>query len=35
VFSIATWFAVVVALGIILKIGRVGLKAAGFGRDKR
>jgi hypothetical protein len=33
--SIAGWFALVVALGIVLKAGRVGLKAAGFGRDKR
>lgn len=33
--SIAGWFAFVVTLGVVLKVGRVGLKAAGFGRGKR
>jgi hypothetical protein len=32
--SIAGWFVFVVALGVVLKIARISLKAAGFGTDK-
>jgi hypothetical protein len=32
--SVAGWFAFVVAVGIVLKAGRTGLRAAGFGTDK-
>ena len=31
--SVGGWFAIVVTLGIVLKVGRTALKAAGLGRD--